>query len=297
MLADVLGVARQFRDVSVEVLDGVKGLDKALIGMNGRGVDTLILGGGDGTIQAAFTDAINNRRFEHEPKYVALACGMTNVIANDCGLKGSPASSLDRFLRRRRAGEAVAARRSLLSVTRGSREPVHGFFLGAGAFHTAVNFSRDHVQAAGARRSLALSLSVAGYIAKFALDAQAQKDSVRVDFDEGGPAAPASSELTLYLATTLSKLGAGIYPFWGEGEGAIAATTVDCPARRIMSAAPAVVRGKKKAWFEAEGYRSWRTDRIVARFEAPFVFDGEMFEAAGGEDIVFGTSHNVDFLH
>lgn len=298
VLPDVLGVARRFRDVNVEVLDGVLGLDKALIGMNRRGVDTLILGGGDGTIQAAFTDAINNRRFERVPKFVALACGMTNVIAQDCGLAGAPAPSLEQFLKRREAGEAVASRRSLLSVSRGSRDPIHGFFLGAGAFHSAVQFSRDHVQSKGAKRSLALALSVAGYVVKFAFDAKVQKDAVRMTFAGGAPAPlqAGPTDLTIFLATTLSKLGTGIYPFWGEGPGAIAATAVASPVRRFLSGAPAVVRGLRKDWFEAEGYRSWRADRIGASFAAPFVFDGEMFEATPGEDIEFGTAHNAEFL-
>ncbi|NWG70045.1 MAG: hypothetical protein HXY23_00330 [Parvularculaceae bacterium] len=298
VLTEVLGVARRFRDVNVEVLDGILGLDRALIGMNRRGVDTLILGGGDGTIQAAFTDAINNRRFERAPKFVALACGMTNVIAQDCGLAGAPAPSLERFLKRREAGEAVAARRALLTVAQGTRDPIHGFFLGAGAFHSAVQFSRAHVQSKGAKRSLALALSVAGYVAKFAFDAKVQKDAVRVAFAGGAPAplADQPADLTVFLATTLSKLGAGIYPFWGEGPGAIVATAVASPARRFLAAAPAVVRGVKKDWFEAEGYRSWRADRIVSRFAAPFVFDGEIFEARSGEDLVFGTAHNAEFL-
>jgi hypothetical protein len=298
VLGDVLNVARRFSSVSTEVLDGVLGLDKALDAMNRRKVDTLILGGGDGTIQAAFTDAINHRRFEHEPKFVALPCGMTNVIANDCGLKGSPAASLEQFLRRREQGAATALRRKLLTIERGAREPVHGFFFGAGAFYSAVKFSRAHVQSKGAKRSLALAASVGGYVLKYAVDPSARQDAVAVEFSEGGaPGAPRSGELTVYFATTLSRLGSGIFPFWGEGKGAIAATAVAHPARRILSAAPAAIRSKSKPWFEKEGYRSWRSDRIAARFEAPFVFDGELFEADRRDLTAFGTSHNVDFLN
>ena len=296
VLADVLKVARRFRAASVEVLDGVAGLDKALAGMNRRGVDTLVLGGGDGTIQAAFTDAINNRRFERAPNYVALACGMTNVIANDCGLKGAPAASLEQFLKRREAGEAVAARRAILTVTRGTRDPVHGFFFGAGAFHSAVKFSRAHVQSKGAKRSLALALSVGGYVAKFATDPATRRDFVRMGFEEGAPGLPPQSDLTIFLATTLSKLGSGIYPFWGEGSGAIAATGILFPPKRVIGAAIPVIRGRRKPWFDEAGYRSWRADRIAARLGAPFVFDGEMFEASADESIVFETTHNADFL-
>lgn len=297
VIGDVLEVARRFADVRTEVLDGIRGLDKALIGMNRKHVDTLILAGGDGTMQAAFTDAINNRRFDHAPHFVALPCGMTNVIANDCGLQGSPARSLHSFLRRREAGSVAPLRRALLSVSIGRRDPVHGFFLGAGAFHSAVKFSRSHIQSKGAKRSAALALSVAGYALNIALG-RSDPETLAIAFREGGARqAPESAELTLLMATTLSKLGSGIYPFWGEGHGAIAVTTVDRPIRRLLRAAPALLRGKSRAWFEDYGYRSWKTPRMVARFSAPFVFDGEIYHGENGEDLVFGTSHNVDFLH
>jgi hypothetical protein len=298
VIDEILSVARRAARMSVEVLDGILGLDKAMIGMSRRGVDTLVLAGGDGTMQAAFTDAINNRRFETAPKFVALPCGMTNVIANDCGLKGSPGPSLDRFLKRREQGAVTPLRRNLLSLACGAREPIHGFFFGAGAFHSAVKFSRAQIQTAGAKRAAALAMSVGGYVLKYATDPAARKDAVSVEFSAGGPASgPARSDLALYLATTLSKLGSGIYPFWGSGAGAIAATAIEHPVRRILGAAPSVVRGRSLPWFEPYGYRSWRTDRIGASFEAPFVFDGEIFDARGHELLTFGTAHNVDFLH
>jgi hypothetical protein len=297
VLDEILHVARRFADVRTEVLDGVRGLDRALIGMNRKRVDTLILAGGDGTMQATFTDAINNRRFEHEPRFVALPCGMTNVIANDCGLRGAPAPSLDAFLKRREAGSVVATRRTLLSVAAAGQDPVHGFFLGAGAFHSAVKFSRERIQSAGAKRSVALALTVGSYILKQAAN-PAAAESIALEFKEGASTgARAREPLTLFLATTLSKLGSGIYPFWGKGEGAIAATTVAHPARRSLRAAPSVLRGKCAPWFEDFGYRSWRAGRMVARFAAPFVFDGEIYRSDGTRDVVFGTTHNVDFLN
>lgn len=298
VIDDILSVARRFASVSTEVLDGIRGLDRALIGMNRRGVDTLVLAGGDGTLQAAFTDTINNRRFERTPHYVALPCGMTNVIANDCGLKGPPGPSLHQFLKRRAAGDVVPARRALLSVARGGEAPIHGFFLGAGAFHSAVKFSRAEVQSKGAKRSLALALSIGGYMLRYAMNPAVRNDAVRIEFRSGGIEGVARpADYALFLATTLSRLGSGVFPFWGAGPGAIAATAIAHPVRRMLRAAPAVLRSREKPWFRSCGYHSWRTTGLRARFAAPFVFDGEIFEAAAGEDLVFGTSHNVEFLH
>lgn len=298
VIDDILNVARRFKSVRTEVLDGIRGLDKALINMNSNNVDTLILAGGDGTMQAAFTDTINNRRFDHAPHYVALPCGMTNVIANDCGLQGAPAKSLDNFLWRRQKGEVKPIRRSLLSVTAGGRDPVYGFFLGAGAFHSAVKFSRARIQSKGARRSVALLFSVMGYIYKVAFDPENTIEELDIELvGENADRLSANMPQTVLMTTTLTKLGAGIFPFWGGGPGAMTTTMIDYPARKILSAAPWVLRAKSRPWFEEYGYRSWRSDRLEMRFDGPFVFDGEFFHSDRRFPTVFETSEKVDFLN
>lgn len=298
VIDDLLYVARHFKTVRTEVLDGIFGLDKALIGMNNKDVDTLILAGGDGTMQAAFTETINNRRFDHTPHYVALPCGMTNVIANDCGLPGAPAKSLDNFLWRRQKGEVKPLRRSLLSVTAGGRDPVYGFFLGAGAFHSAVKYSRASIQSKGARRSIALLFSVMGYVYKVSVDPENTIEELDIEFvgDDADRLTPNMPQ-TILLATTLNKLGSGIFPFWGGGSGAMKTTTIDYPARRVLRAAPSVLRAKSRPWFEEYGYRSWRSDQLEMRFDGPFVFDGEFFHSEQRFPTVFATSENVDFLN
>ena len=295
---DLVQVAKRFGGVRTDVLNGVEGLDQSLIGMNRSNVDTLILAGGDGTMQATFTDSINNQRFEKSPHYVALPCGMTNVIANDCGLKGEPANSLDNFLWRRQRGSVQPLRRPLLSVGLGDRDPVYGFFLGAAAFHSAVKFSRESVQSKGAKRSLALLTSTLGYILKVAVDPNNTVDEIDMEFLEGGAEnAPARADQLLFMTTTLTKLGSGIFPFWGDGPGAMTTTSVEYPAKRILRAAPSVLRSKSKPWFEEYGYRSWRSNQMALRFDGPFVFDGEIFEARREEPTLFSTSHNVKFLN
>ena len=298
ILDDILHVAKSAGDVRTCVLDGVTGLDKALIGMNKDRVDTLILAGGDGTMQAAFTDSINNRRFDKSPHYVALPCGMTNVIANDCGLKGSPSTSLDNFLWRRRKGAVQPVRRPIIASKVGNRDNVYGFFLGAAGFHSAVKYSRERVQTKGAKRSLALIASTLGYTMKVALDTNNAVDEIDMEFLEGIPEnAPKRADQLLFMATTLNKLGSGIYPFWGEGTGAMATTSIEYPASRILRAAPTIVRSKSKPWFEEYGYRSWRSDQMVLKFRGSFVSDGEIYETGQGEETVLAASHNVNFLN
>ncbi len=297
ILGDLLHVARQFPNVRTSLLDGIDGLDRSLAEMNRAGVDTVMMAGGDGTIQAAFTDAINMRRFEHSPHYVAVPCGMTNVIAADCGLKGPPIDAVDEFLWRRARGEVRKERRSLMGVRIGEASaPVYGFFLGAGAFTTAVKFSRSEIQSKGAQRSLAMGLSIGGAILNAAFGKAPTEPPLAADIRSIGSPFAGPEPLTMALMTTLRRLVLGVNPFWGEGSGALSVTTIGFPAERMMAAAPSVLRGRSQPWFKAAGYESWRTNALDADFEGTVVFDGEFFTVDKGDRVLIETTHEADFL-
>ncbi|HNS85854.1 MAG TPA: diacylglycerol kinase family protein [Parvularculaceae bacterium] len=298
VLGDLLHVARQFPNVRPAVLNGVDGLDRALAEMNKARVDTVMMAGGDGTIQAAFTDAINMRRFEHTPRYVAVPCGMTNVIAADCGLKGSPVDALDQFLWRRKNGDVRRIRRSLMGLRIGARNaPVYGFFLGAGAFTSAVRYSRTEVQSIGAKRSMAMALTIGGAILKSAFGEKPTEPPLVAEFRSPDNNLVGPQPMTMALMTTLQRLVLGVNPFWGEGAGALAVTTIGFPAQKLLGAAPSVLRGKSEPWFADAGYRSWRTEALEAEFEGTVVFDGEFFDVRRSEQVAIETTHDAEFLN
>jgi hypothetical protein len=296
ILGDLVHVSKQFPSVRASVLNGIEGLDRTLADFNRARVDTVVVAGGDGTIQAAVTDAINRRRFEHTPDYVAVPCGMTNVIAADCGLQGSPIDSLDRFLFRRTRGAVKRVRRPLMGMRIGDREPVYGFFLGAGAFYTAVKFSRTEIQAKGAKRSLAMSLSIGGAILNAAFGEKSTTPPLVAAIASDNAPFAGPQPLTMALMTTLKTLVLGVYPFWGEGEGGLAVTTIGFPASRMLAAAPTVLRGKSAPWFKDAGYESWRTNALEADFAGAVVFDGELSDVAAGERMSIETTHDAGFL-
>jgi len=298
ILGDLLHVAKQFPNVRASVLDGIDGLDRAMSEMNRAGVDTVMMAGGDGTIQAAFTDAINMRRFEHSPHYVAVPCGMTNVIAADCGLKGSPVDAVDQFLWRRNRGDVKRQKRSLMGLRIGVRNsPVYGFFLGAGAFTTAVKFSRTEIQAKGATRSIAMGLSISGAILNAAFGERPTAAPLTADIRSMQSPFDGPEPMTMALMTTLRRLVLGVNPFWGEGSGALAVTTIGFPAQRMLAAAPSVLRGKSEPWFANAGFQSWRTNALDAEFEGAVVFDGEFFNVAKGDRVTIETAHQAEFLN
>ena len=297
-LADeLLYVSKRHTDIRPYVLDGIDGLDNALDDIEKSKSDTLILCGGDGTLQATITNAINNKRhFGAMSNYVALPCGMTNVIANDCGLQGPPLTSLDNFLWRRGRGEIERVERTVISMQLSERQlPIYGFLLGAGLFHSAVEFSRQKVQSMGAKRTLALGLGSLGFVLKTAFENSGDEPPLPAQIRD------ANGELhqhdySFMVMTTLTKLSAGVFPFWGDDNGPLKITTIDYPRSQLIWATLNVVLGRTPPWLKGAGYNSWSGGELRMRCDAPIVFDGEIYHANPEEDLIFGTSEKAAFL-
>lgn len=293
---DLLSVARRF-PVVPHVIDDMERLSRALKDMARRDIETVILSGGDGTMQAAITETINQGHFSEVPDYVALPGGTTNVIASDCGLRhGPPAQALDRFLWRWSRGETRRLSRPLIGVQLSDRQlPIYGFFLGAGDFHSAVKFTRQKIHSKGATRSLAVVLSIASYLSGRIAGRVADTPALSLDMrDEDGGLT--HHELSLLMMTTLSRLSLGIYPFWGRGDGDLSVTTISHPQKRLWLAALPALLGRAMPWMERSGYASWRTNELRLRLEAPFVFDGEILFPTAEEDMIISVSKRVAFL-
>lgn len=293
---DLLYVTKRHDDIRPYVLEHIEDLDPALDDIEKGDSNTLILAGGDGTMQATITSAINKRRFHNHPNYVALPCGMTNVIANDCGLQGPPATSLDNFLWRRGRGEIKRVERPLIGMQLSERqEAIYGFFLGAGLFHTAVQFSRQRIQRFGARRSFAVALSTASFLLKTAFDRSEEGAPLPAQFrDEDGELH--DRDLSLMFLTTLNRLSAGIFPFWGEGAAPMNVTAVDYPRKHLLWAAINVLTGRHPAWLQKYGYHSWKSEELRLRIDGPVVFDGEIFHTNPEEDLIIKVSEKAAFL-
>ncbi len=293
---ELLYVSKRHSDIRPYVLEQIEDLDPALDDIEKGDSNTLILAGGDGTMQATITSAINRRRFDNQPNYVALPCGMTNVIANDCGLQGPPATSLDNFLWRRGRGEINRVERPLIGMQLSERqEAIYGFFLGAGLFHTAVQFSRENIQRIGARRSLAVALSTVGFILKTAFDSKNEPTPLPVQIRDANGELH-DRDLSMILLTTLNSLSAGIFPFWGDGPSPMNIMAIDHPRKHLLWAALNVLSGNHPDWLPKAGYHSWKSNEMRLRFDGPVVFDGEIFHSNPEEDLILKVSEKAAFL-
>jgi len=252
----------------------------ALSGFASKGVDLLVVQGGDGTLREVLT-ALPRAFGEHPPEIAVLATGKTNLAARSLGSFGPGMKALERL---RDAAERGSLRRQRLPVLevaspgQDASGPLRGLLFGAGAFTDAKLLADRRLQRPGIHDGLVVALALAGV----ALRTQGRgNQSLR----DGVPATVAPDRMPpvwgrsfLLLATPLDRLMLGLWPFWGEGQGPVRWLNVAAPPQRLMAALWAATRGRPRPWMPAAGYRSGRANRVAIHLGGPFVLDGEMFE-------------------
>jgi hypothetical protein len=262
-------------------------------------VTHLVVSGGDGTVQAAISDLLNDKPFATMPKLSILAAGKTNCIAADVGLVGPPAAGVKRLIERVEAGhEGERIERPVLTLDLGDDGPlIHGFLLGAIAFYQGTIRFRSRVTGLGLQpglQSLVGILLSAWRTIRYGPGPKSGFYGERIGIAVDGEAASPQDHFLL-VATTLSQILPGIRPFWGEGEGRMQLTTIAHPPKRLAWAIWPALRGRPRRWMTESGYCSRRAERLEVEMSSPVVFDGEIFETDGGSGIRVSVGPTMAF--
>ena len=262
------------------------------------GVETLVLNGGDGTVQLALTHLFGPRASGWQPWIAPIRGGRTNMTALDLGAHRDAVRGLAGLLAAVRTGR-LAERVRVRSVLRIElAEGMHlGMFLGAGALHRAVALTHrafpdgraQGVFGAGIVTGVLLARAAAG-----AMRGVLAPDKMRVSFDgvSQGP-----GEILLALATTLDRLFLRLRPFWGQEPAPVHVTTIAARARGLSRAAPGILRGRPPARAcPANGYVSRNVHELVLQLDAGLVLDGELFDPQPDRVVRVGAVEGVRFL-
>ncbi len=266
-----------------------------------REVDHVIVNGGDGTVQATLTELFNGAVFERFPLLSILPGGMTNLIAQDVGLKGQPVRSLVRLIEATAAGDRGARlTRPVLSMTYAPHSPpVHGMFLGTAAFYRSIQFSREKVHSLGVVRSAATGLAL-GLILLRAIAGKAGDDRLiqgeRIAIELDGQGGEEERDYFIVLVTTLEHLTLGLMPFWGSGDGMCRYTSIGFPPQRLHRALLPLLRGRPRPWMAENGYLSGRAGEIALRMSCPIVFDGQIYTPMPDFPVILRADHKAVFL-
>lgn len=267
----------------------------ALRQLKARGMDFLIINGGDGTVRDVLT--CGQTVFgDNWPEVAVLPKGKTNALNVDLGAPAgwNLADAIaawptgERIVRRPVAVEPLA---SVAAENPAGRlgecdDPLLGFILGGGAFTLGVQAGQD-AHKLGAFNSLAVAATSAWGVLRaiFGSNHNEWRRGTMMRFLLG----PDCSELpyvgpgdtprrTVFLASTLERFPAGMKLFDPAHRG-LKLMALDRPRRRVLSLVPLVLAGWVPDWIRRGGFHQIAAHEFVLEIGEPFILDGEAYPA------------------
>lgn len=253
-----------------------------------RGIDLLVINGGDGTVRDVLTcgQAIFG---DDWPAVAVLPKGKTNALTVDLGVPDDwtlqdAIDALDhgrRVYRRPMSVSALEAGGKSGAVSR-----VAGFILGAGAFTKATQAGQS-AHRLGAFNSMVVAVTGIWALLQslFAGRGNPWRRGARMRIGLGtadvpmahsGSGDPAMRQLL--FASTLERLPAGINPF-GALKSGLKLVAVDQISRRTTALIPLILLGRIKGPLRQRGIHQLAASQFSLSIDDQFILDGEAFPA------------------
>jgi hypothetical protein len=261
--------------------EGAERLRDALAQFAARGIDYLVINGGDGTVRDVLTagyDVFGDRW----PDLAVLPKGKTNALNVDLGAPHG--WTIGEAIEAWHAGRRVARRPMLVQPLDGGGKPMLGFIFGAGAYTLGVRVGQD-AHRLGAFDSLAVSVTAAWGVlqALFGSDRNRWRRGVAMDIALGEDRHPLERSALgdprrreIVMASTLERFPAGMKLFGDLREG-LKLAVMDHPKRRLMFMLPAILAGYTPRWLREWGFRQMAADPVEIALDDQFILDGEAF--------------------
>ncbi|WP_108789710.1 diacylglycerol kinase family protein [Erythrobacter sp. Alg231-14] len=274
-------------------------LPDALSEFAARGIDLLVINGGDGTVRDVLTCGASIFGADW-PAIAVLPKGKTNALTVDLGVPGdwTLQHAIDAFDKGGRIH-----RRPIAVTPQGDAPDSHvmGFIMGAGAFTTATK-SGQSAHRLGAFNSMAVGVTTAWGVLQwfFATRNNPWRRGSRMtlrlgaqqaEMEHSGHGDPAWRQLL--FASTLETMPAKIKPFGPLRKG-LKLVVLDQVSRRSTLLIPSVLRGKAPARLRERGIHQITTPQLILEIDDQFILDGEAFPAgqyriAQGPELEFVT--------
>ncbi len=288
-------------DLSQVILDDMADLAQALEDFARRETGLLLLCGGDGTVQAALTELYARRCDSYRPRLAVLARGMTNMIANDVGMSGSPGHAVGRLmthLRERDRGAPAIKRRLLRMENAAGFPPQVGTFFGAAGIYRAIQLCRRSIYPMRIEGQVAAAITLGNILLKWLFTRGRKGDLFRgedcdlaIDGEDLG-----TESYCVVMATTLDRLILNARPFWNQREGALRFTTVAYPPRRLSRSWIKVLYGSNDRNLPSDIYASRSADSVSLTLTSPFTLDGQLFEPDPGKPLILTARDRAVFV-
>ena len=259
-------------------------LHRVLDGFARRGIDYLVVDGGDGTVRDVLTCGADIFG-EEWPTLMVLPKGKTNALAIDIGLPTH--WSLAEALAAAHKGKTVTRRPLRISSRDSSSGHIMGFILGTGAFALATEAGQE-AHRRGAFNSFAVGLSVLWAMIQTLFGRlgnpwRSCTPMRLIDRHTGrelaytGPGNP--DERFMAVATTFEKFPLGARPFGSDVAPGMKLGVIDWPVRWIIALLPAILFGLNGRFLERGGTHRLSASAVDLELGGSFILDGESFPA------------------
>lgn len=258
-------------------------LPAALADFAARGIDLLVINGGDGTVRDVLT--FGGPIFGDDwPAIAVLPKGKTNALTVDLGIPDNwtlqdAIAALDHGGRVWRRPMEVTALAEGSGLSR-----VSGFILGAGAFTTATRAGQS-AHKLGAFNSLAVGVTAAWALLQSLFGGRTNpwRRGTRMRIGLGAGEVPMEhsglgdpERRQVLFASTLERLPAGIRPF-GFLKSGLKLVAVDQISRRTTALVPLIVSGKVQRGLRERGIHQLAASQFTLSIDDQFILDGEAF--------------------
>lgn len=288
-------------DILHRRLDNFENLKTIVAELLHAQVEVIVVDGGDGTVQATLTELFQPGAPEKLPALAILSSGMTNMIAADAGVTGSPMRGLKRIIAHVDQGDLskFIVPRHVIRMEYGGREgPVYGMFFGAAGIYRSIQICRDKVHSLGFESSVAVGLTIAGLLVRWLLPGRDTSDAYRGDqisVDLDGEKKLDHSYFLLFV-TTLDRLVLRTRPYWGWQRGALRFTGVVFPPARFGRSILSLLYGGVERNLPKQSYLSESGDTIRLEMTSPFTLDGEFYQPIKDHPVELSGAGLVRFV-
>lgn len=256
-------------------------LRRTLVDFKARGVELIIVAGGDGTVRDVLT--CGGELWTHgAPAIAVLPKGKTNALAIDLGIDADAgvADVIDAWHADR------YTTRPAIEITRPgeSDPPVRGFLFGAGIFVSATDLAQT-THRFGAFNNVAVALSMLGSIANvaFGLGGSGWREGKRIsikapgtDTSQPGMEVEGERNRLIMLVSTMHRLPLGVRPF-GQERAGMKLLATEAPIPNFVVNFWRTIRGGNDAKLARKGIFRLDAKRLDLDVEDGFVLDGEVF--------------------
>lgn len=277
--ADILQTLGEHPEVLQHRVQTPDDVYNALIDFSRKKVDTVVISGGDGTIQAVLTVLFHHQPFTSQPQLIVLEGGTTNMIAGDVGIKGNQSKALHRLFKwgETGIGNVTRRQRSIIRLQVPGHEAKYGMFFGAASISQGIQYYQRHLHNNRLHGLPGICMTLLRFLWA----------SIRQHNQVAAPAAmqvsvdkqqPYKENFMLFFVSTLDRLFFGLRPFWGNEDGHLRFTAVRAKARHLLRVLPLLARGRKAGKATpTNGYYSHNVDEIELYTGDSMALDGEMY--------------------